>query len=360
MRVVPKLRILAIVFALGTIARAQAVSIQLDAGTFRVTGWRAPATQPAGGWASVLAVYAGTTDGPAMLGSYSVERGTLIFRPRYPLAAGITYRAVFQQPGQRARIERRFDGPARAPAPATHVEHVYPSADVLPSNTLRLYIYFSGPVSRGEVATHLHIVDSAGQELKGVLLPGQELWDPGNQRLTMTFDPGRIKRGLTANSKMGPPIAEGTRYTLVIDRSWPDARGLPLAGDYRKDFRGGRAVRVPPDPKQWRVTAPRAGTTTPLVVDFGRSMNYPLLQRMVQVASAGGRVAGTIAVDRNETIWRFTPRQPWSAGAYRLLVDAGLEDVAGNKIDQPFDIDVFEKVSEHLTTRTVTVPFSVR
>ena len=31
----------------------------------------------------------------------------------------------------------------------------------------------------------------------------------------MTFDPGRIKRGLTSNEKMGPPIAEGRRYTLT-------------------------------------------------------------------------------------------------------------------------------------------------
>jgi hypothetical protein len=356
----PKLQILAIVLVLGTIAGAQAVSIQLDAGTFRVTGWPAPARSPASGWASVFNVYAGTADAPAMLGSYAVEGATLVFRPRYPLAAGVKYRAVFRQPGQRTPIERLFDGPARLPAPATRVEHVYPSADVLPSNTLRLYIYFSAPMSRGEVAARLRVLDGNGKELRDVLLPGQELWDANNQRLTMTFDPGRIKRGLDANSTIGPPIAEGARYTLVIDRGWRDARGMALATDYRKQFRGGPPVRVPPTPKQWRVTPPRAGTSAPLVVAFGRSMNYPLLQRMLQVTGPGGRVAGTIAVDRNETVWRFTPRRPWRAGAYQLLVDAELEDVAANRIDQPFDIDVFEKVSEHLTTRTVSVPFSVR
>jgi hypothetical protein len=88
-------------------------------------------------------------------------------------------------------------------------------------------------------------------------------------------------------------------------------------------------------------------------------MNYPLLQRMLQVAGPDGRRAGAIAVDRNETAWRFTPRTPWSAAAYRLLVDADLEDVSGNRIDRPFDIDVFDKVSEHLTTRTISVPFSI-
>ena len=89
-------------------------------------------------------------------------------------------------------------------------------------------------------------------------------------------------------------------------------------------------------------------------------MNYPLLQRMLQVTGSGGRVAGAMATEERESVWRFTPQQPWVAGAYRLLVDADLEDIAGNRINQPFDIDVFDKVTEHLTTRTVDVPFAIR
>jgi hypothetical protein len=93
---------------------------------------------PAGSWGSVFSVYAGTGDRPAMLGSYGVDNGILVFRPRYPLAVGVKYRAVFRQPGQRNATERIFDGPALAPTAATRVDHVYLSADVLPSNTLRL------------------------------------------------------------------------------------------------------------------------------------------------------------------------------------------------------------------------------
>jgi hypothetical protein len=230
----------------------------------------------------------------------------------------------------------------------------------LPSNELRLYIYFSAPMSRGEAASRIHLLDKDGRELSAVFLPGQELWDPGGQRLTMTFDPGRIKRGLTSNEKMGPPIVENRNYTLVIDRQWPDAGGIPLIEGYRKSFRGGPALRVPPDPKQWHLTSPAAGTRAPLVVDFGRPMNYPLLQRMLQVSGSRGGVAGTIAVDRNESEWRFTPRDPWPAGMYRLIVDTALEDLAGNHIGQLFDIDVFERVTEHITTNTVTIPFAVR
>ena len=47
-------------------------------------------------------------------------------------------------------------------------------------------------------------------------------------------------------------------------------------------------------------------------------------------------------------------------GDYQLIVDTALEDLAGNHIGQPFDIDTFEHVTEHITTKTVSLPFAVR
>ncbi len=342
-----------------TVAAAQDISIQFENGAFRVSGWRAPATVPAKGWVSVFDVYAGAGKVPPMAGSYAVESGTLVFHPTYPLAAGVRYRAVFLSPGGGAPAEKIFDGPPRPTNRIARVNQVYPSGDVWPSNQLRVYIYFSAPMSRGEAARHIHMLDSDGKELAGshaVFLPGEELWDPAFRRLTMTLDPGRIKRGLTSNEAIGPPITEGKRYTLAIDADWPDARGVPMAEGFRKSIRGGPARRIPPDPKQWRVTAPKAGTRESLVVDFPVPMNYPLLQRMLQVAG----IAGDVRVARNETEWRYTPAQPWKSGAYQLIVDTGLEDLAGNKIGQPFDIDVFARVTEHIDTKTVSVPFQVR
>src|SRR4029078_11323093 len=82
-----------------TAAHTQSVSIQLQDNTFKVIGWQ-PGVAPAGGWASVFKVYAGSGDIPAMVGSYGIENGALTFHPRYPLADGVKYRATFQQPGQ--------------------------------------------------------------------------------------------------------------------------------------------------------------------------------------------------------------------------------------------------------------------
>ena len=341
--------VVAVVLALSMTAWAQSVSIQLEGSVFRVVG---AAT-------GTLAVYAGAGDVPPLAGATMVERGAIVFRPAYPLAPGVRYRAVFT-PARGAAIEKTFDGPARRTTSTTHVERVYPSADVLPSNQLRLYIYFSAPMSRGEAEQRIHVLDPAGKIVPRVFLPGQELWDPDNRRLTMTFDPGRIKRDLVSNRAMGPPIAEGRRYTLLIDREWRDASGVALTAEFRKTFRGGPAVRQPPDPKTWKIVAPSAGARAPLVVDVGRSMNYTLLQRMLKVADARGDVAGAVDVGRNEAEWRFTPQQPWTPGRYRLVVDNGLEDLAGNKIGQPFDIDVFDTVTDRITTTSSSIPFEIR
>ncbi|HEX4568462.1 MAG TPA: hypothetical protein VH138_17645, partial [Vicinamibacterales bacterium] len=151
-----------------------------------------------------------------------------------------------------------------------------------------------------------------------------------------------IKRGLVSNARMGTPIAEGARHTLVIDREWPDARGVPMIAKFRRSFRGGPALRTPPDPRAWQIAPPPAGSSQPLTMTFPQPMNYALLQRMIRVTTEGGDVAGSVAVDRHETVWRFTPGVPWRAGSYRLVVDGGIEDVAGNRPGLPFDVESAE------------------
>lgn len=355
---------LIVLFLFAGAASAQSVSIQLESGAFKLVGWKTLATPPANGWASVFSVYAGAGDVPAMLGTYSTEGGTLVFRPQFPLAPGVRYRAVFQPPGG-ARIEATFDGPRQETTPTTRVAHVYPSASVLPSNDLKLYIYFSAPMIRGEAWQHIHLLDESGKPLPRVFLElGQELWDSNFQRLTVLFDPGRIKRGVVSRETMGPPIVAGKNYTLVIDRDWKDARGVRLVEGFRKPFRGGPEDRNPPDPKQWRISAPKAGSSEPLVVTFPKAMDYALLQRVLTVSiESGGNVSGAVNVVREETEWRFTPRDPWKAGAYKLVVDTNIEDLCGNKIGHPFDldnIDAFNQVTQHITTKMISLPFSIR
>lgn len=335
-------------------AAVAGIQIQMSGGAFRVSGWNA-AAEPVQGWSSVFSVYAGGADSPAMLGNYSVEGGALVFRPQWPLAAGLHVRAVFHPAGL-PPVEAGFDTPKAAPAAATRIEHVYPSTDTFPANTLKLYIYFSAPMQRGEAWQHIRLVDERGAPVELPFLEiDQELWDPTNTRLTVLFDPGRIKRGLAPLDQVGPNIQEGRRYTLSISRDWQDAAGSPLAAAFSKPFRVVGDEREPVDPTKWRITTPSEGAADPLVVTFPRPLDYALLQHTIKVTG----VAGKVEVTRGETEWRFTPDTPWQAGSHELVVETSLEDVAGNRVGRPFDVDTFREVTKQIETPTVSVPFRV-
>ncbi len=234
------------------------------------------------------------------------------------------------------------------PTPAVHedsaprVVGIYPSGQRLPANLLRMYIVFSASMSTGESRTRVRLVDGAGRTIdRAFLALDEELWDPSGRRLTVLFDPGRIKRGLRANLEMGPPLVEGRRYSLVVDAGWRDAHGRPLAEQHVKTFAAIAPRRASPDPGRWSIVPPEGRTRTPLVVHFDEPLDRALLFTSVAVLDErGDPVHGIIEVGAGEGEWSFTPGQPWQPGRYRLRVSPELEDAAGNSLERVFDAEL--------------------
>jgi hypothetical protein len=165
---------------------------------------------------------------------------------------------------------------------------------------------------------------------------------------------------LLPNREVGSPLREGERYTLVVDREWPDAAGWPLKQEFRKPFEVGPPDHEPPSEKTWQVTPPKAGTQAPLTIRFPEPMDQALLVRVIHVTTpVGERLAGSIEVDEQEMRWRFRPRKPWHAGSYVIDAATLLEDLAGNSLERPFEVDVFEKVEERIERVSRTVRFAV-
>ena len=107
-------------------------------------------------------------------------------------------------------------------------------------------------------------------------------------------------------------------------------------------FRVGPADLDPPAPGDWIISAPRAGSTEPLVVDLGSALDHLSLAYRLRVRDSDGAVVpGSIELGEAETVWRFVPRHPWTATPHHVSVDAQLEDLAGNRpgvlFDQPLD-----------------------
>ena len=176
----------------------------------------------------------------------------------------------------------------------------------------------------------------------------------------MFFDPGRQKRGILPNQQMGRSLEIGKRYAIVVSRDWRDANGLPLAQEFRKEFRVGAADERPIDVKGWRVAAPHAGTRDALVVTFPEPLDHGLLLRALGVTGGDGKfLDGDVGVDEGEKRWTFTPRDAWRAGTYQLTALAMLEDLAGNRIGRAFEVDNFDRADRTPEPERTTIPFTV-
>lgn len=326
-------------------------------------------------WQQLFAVYTeaegapGTQPALPMLGAYSIEGNAVRFTPRFPLEPGISYRAVFNPnllPGaQRSHIQTVsavYRRPRPERAATTTVSRIYPSADTLPENLLKFYIHFSAPMSRGRIYDHIRLLDASGRAIELPFLEiDEELWDGEMTRLTLFIDPGRIKRGVLPLEEIGPSLETGKRYTLVIDRQWLDANGVMLRENFEKNFSVAPPDREPPVPSRWRIHTPPAGTRDPLTVDFAEPMDSALALRVIQIEDESGRrVEGKASLADEERRWMFAPDIEWSGGRYHIAVQTTIEDLAGNNIGKPFEVDLFEGIDRGLKIQTVRLPFEIR
>ena len=235
---------------------------------------------------------------------------------------------------------------------------ISPQAKVLPANTLRFYIHF--PMS-GEAhfdRDHLWLLNEQEQVVRDpfLVLP-QELWSVDGRRLTVLMEPGRIKRGLGADSSHDPALAVGRTYSLVV---------TALGQTARHTFRVSDPVLKAVDETRWRLVSPAAGSLDPAVVHFDRVMDAALCEDEIGVLTPAGDVVQTrVSLAPDGTAARLIPSRPWRAGEHRLIVSERLEDVCGNRLGEALDHDLGAGGPPragmiNFTTRSVIAPSSAR
>ena len=142
-------------------------------------------------------------------GGFEFDQDAICFLPRFPFLDGISYSLIVHPVPGKGRVDAPEVGPEiwtiQRPAPedtsTTEVVAIYPAVEELPVNQLKLYLHFSKPMSEGWAARAVHVRRADDDEPLAYvfLLMEPELWDPDRRRLTLLFDPGRIKRGLVPN-----------------------------------------------------------------------------------------------------------------------------------------------------------------
>jgi hypothetical protein len=323
------------------ICLAADITVRRDGFAFQISGDVQPGE---------VTVFVGKGEVPPVLGKVVVVPGGLSFEPRFEIPRSIDVRVVVRG--------KTFHFPAetRATVPSTKVNQVYPTSDKLPANQLKFYIEFSAPMLNGEAWQHLQLLDQQNKPIDLAFLEiDQELWDRDRKRLTVLFDPGRIKRGVLPRDEIGAALEAGKSYTLQISPAWRDEERMPLVAAYRKVFTVVEEDRTAIDPKRWTVSIPSANSRMPLVIEFHEPLDSALALRLISLP-----VAGIASLGELESTWSFTPDAPWAAGTIDISIDTALEDLAGNKVGRPFDVDTFNPITVRSGRGIVTLPIRIR
>ncbi len=302
-------------------------------------------------WQTLFPIYVGHIElsikRAPVAGTYSIQESSVIFLPHYPLLPGQYYQAIFDfskivsAPYNTKNIPRfaiSFQIPKRQSLPTT-VTQVYPSADILPENLLRFYIYFSSPMREGVALNHIHLMDDKGDFLENVFLDTvEELWDPTMTCLTVFLDPARVKTGLTMHNQLGRALVAGNSYCLVIDKDWHDVNGASLLSPFEKKFSISKAKTAPPNINDWAIISPTVKTKLPISIKFTSSFDRILLMTCIKVLKPNGELCiGRIDITHHETQWHFIPKEEWEVGSYKLEISSKLEDITGNNLQSPFE-----------------------
>ena len=311
----------------------------------------------------------GVDSAPPVAGLVIVETNSVLFKPRFPLEPGVRYRAEYHAEDG-SLVSALFELPRPKGQPRVKVVSVDPALKTWPANLLRLYVRFSEPPAQGVAYDHVHLLDADGKPLPHPFLElGEELWDPTGTRLTLLFDPGRVKRDLRPHIEDGPVLEEGKTYTFLVDADWPDPSGQPMVEAFRRHVHVGPPDETPIDPKTWRIQTPAGGRSGrgfpfarhPLTIEFGEPLDRGMTPRMISVRrSDGTNVEGTVQALPDGRSCAFAPDDPWARGRYEVVVSAELEDLAGNQVGRPFEVDVTRPVTERPERPpVVTLPFEL-
>ncbi|MCZ6694154.1 MAG: Ig-like domain-containing protein, partial [Bacteroidetes bacterium] len=302
-------------------------------------------------WKAIFLIYTGEYDIeniPSVLGNYKVNKTAIVFTPRFPPTPGLSYTILFdnQLLGKIVGLRNTDSTVVRKVVKVPSIDHkrtlldfITPKSDSVPANILRMYLHFSSPMSFENPYIHVKILNHMGEIVNQPFVEVKKgLWDPERKRLTLFFHPGRIKRGVGPNMTMGPIFEPDHHYTMVVSENWKDAHGNSLGIAYEKSLYILPADRNRVDPFQWNLTQVTAGTLDKLTISFGEVLDPGLVSRMITLVLENGTpVPGNSSSTVSQDAWQFIPETHWKRGDYLIMVDAKLEDLAGNSVGQIFE-----------------------
>lgn len=283
---------------------------------------------------SDMRVFCGDAAAP-LFGSVSKDHDVVRFVPALPFVPGESYRIeCLQADGTWSTQRLHFELP-KAAAPAVSIA---PTPTTLPANALKVYLHFTQPMEQGVFLERITLQREDGSIVAGAFRE-TELWSPDGKRLTVWLHPGRQKTGVNLNRDEGPVLREGEKYFLKIAGNWRSAAGVPIGKDVLFVITAGAVDHACPDPQRWQIFAPKAGTRDVLHVVFDEPLDPAMLATALVVKRGGAGLDGVVRVAPDARSWSFTPIGAWLSGSFALEIDPLLEDLTGNNLQHPFEVD---------------------
>jgi hypothetical protein len=274
-------------------------------------------------------------DGSALLGRPEFGRDRILFRPALPFLSGKRYRAEWRDiSGAPQGVEFELRSTKVAPPSV----QLLPAAP-LPANAVKLYLQFSQPMEQGVFLEKLRLIDAANTEITGPFRE-TELWSPDGKRLTVWLHPGRQKTGVKLQEDEGAVLRAGQRHWLWISGYWRATSGIALGADVRLPIEVIAADHTSPSVERRTVAAPASGTRDDLIITFDEPVDPMMLGTALTLSREEENVTIRITGSVDGRFWKATPHRPWAPGEYELRADPLLEDLAGNSLDRPFEIDL--------------------
>ncbi|MCH2032843.1 MAG: hypothetical protein MK202_04900 [Tenacibaculum sp.] len=273
----------------------------------------------------------------SIIGNINRQGDRLIFSPLLPFQVETNYTVVFNN------TYYEFSIPLESNYKILSVQNLYPNSSELPSNLLKWYVEFSKPVNPTNIYDHISLIDNRTQKkVDRALLPLETpLLSNDGKLITLWVEPGRQKRDLGPNKRLGKVLEIGESYTLKIDGNLKDAKGIPMKSDFRFTFKVSEADRTQPNINNWKFDLPNPKTKDALIIHLSDNLDYGSLSNNLKIYDNENKhIEGVFTIDSNNKKVMFSPFNKWKSISYVLKCNKLIEDVAGNNLERLFDRDI--------------------
>jgi hypothetical protein len=216
---------------------------------------------------------------------------------------------------------------------------VFPRVDEVPENLLRIHLQFREPPDVVAFNGAVQLLGCDRSPIRDAFVHFAEggLWEPEGRVVSLLLHPGRLKSGLAMGRRLGSILQAGCEHAVRLDLATLFETTGPAPSVFEHRFRVGPAWRDPLPMGTVGGDLPTVGSTRPLRVRFSRALDAGSAAGAFTLLNPSGAhtpIRPTFAaLDRTICL---KPKTRWSAGTYRLLIDQSLEDLAGNRMDEPF------------------------